>query len=111
MTYDHPIEVTENDVLVVSVIDSEGNYFMWQKGLTAEVGSEDGIYFGLSDQINGRHNQVKECTVSNDCIRVVLTSGNLVKFNFPPNFNKLQELQIGLKKIYAGQGGIIEFSI
>jgi len=111
MSYDHQIEVIENDVLVVSVIDAEGNYFMWQKGLTEEVGSEDGIYFEFNDQINGRHNQVQKCAVSSDGIRIVLTSGNLVNFNFPPNFNKLQELQAGLNKIYAGQGGIIEFSI
>jgi len=111
MSYDHPIEIVENDVLVVSVVDSDGNYFMWQKGLTEEVGSEDGIYFEFNDQINGRHNQATKCTVTNSGIQVLLTNGKLEQFYFPPNFNKLQELQVGLNKIYAGHGGIVEFSI
>jgi hypothetical protein len=111
MSYDHPIEIIENDVLVVSVVGSDGCYFMWQKGLTEEVGSEDGIYFEFDDQINGRHNQVKECKVTSDGIHVVLTNGKSEHFYFPPKFNKFQELQAGLNKIYAEQGGIIEFSI
>lgn len=111
MSYDHPIEFIENDVLVVSVVGTDGSYFMWQKGLTEGVGSDDGIYFEFNDQINGRHNQVKECTVTNDGIHVVLTNGNLEHFYFPPNFDKFQELQAGLNKIYAEQSDIVEFSI
>ncbi len=111
MSYDHPIEIIENDVLVVSVLGSDGSYFMWQKGLTEDVGSEDGIYFEFDDQINGGHNQVKECTVTNDGIHVVLGNGKLEHFYFPPKFDKFKELQAGLNKIYAEQGGIFEFSI
>lgn len=111
MSYDHAIEIVENDVLIVSVLGEDGSYFMWQKGLTEEVGSDDGIYFEFNDQINGRHNQVKECTVTKDCIRVALANGNSQQFNFPSNFNRHQELQVGLNKIYAEQVGIIEFSI
>ncbi len=111
MSYDHPIENVENDVLVVSVVGCDGSYFMWQKGLTEEVGSDDGIYFEFDDQINGRHNQVKECTVTNDGIHVVLANGNLKHLYFPLYFDKFQELQAGLKKIYAELGDIVEFSI
>lgn len=111
MSYDHPIELIENDVLVVSVVDSDGNYFMWQKGVTEEVGSEDGIYFEFNDQINGSHDQVTECTVTNDGIHVVLANGKLEHFYFPPKFDKFKELRAGLNKIYAEHGGIIEFSI
>jgi hypothetical protein len=111
MSYDDPIEIVENDVLVVSLLGADGSYFMWQKGLTEEVGSNDGIYFEFNDQTNGRHNQVKECTVMNDGIHVVLSNGNLEHFYFPPNFDRLQELQAGLNKIYAEQDGIVEFSI
>jgi hypothetical protein len=111
MSYDHPIEIVENDVLVVSVVDSDGNYFMWQKGLTEEVGSDDGIYFEYNDQINGRHNQVTECTITNDGIHIVLANGNLEHFYFPAKFDKFNELRAGLNKIYAEHGGIIEFSI
>ena len=49
MGYEHPIEIVDNDVLVVSVLDQDGSYFLWQKGLTEEVGSEDGIYFEFDD--------------------------------------------------------------
>jgi hypothetical protein len=111
MSYDHPIEIIENDVMIVSVLGADGSYFMWQKGLTEDVGLEDGIYFEFNDQINGRHNQVKECTVTNDGIHVVLSNGALEHFYFPPNFNKLQELRAGLNKMYSDQGGIVEFSI
>ena len=111
MSYDHPIEIVENDVLVVSVVDSDGNYFMWQKGLTEEVGSDDGIYFEYNDQINGRHNQVTECTITNDGIYIVLANGSLEHFYFPAKFDKFNELRAGLNKIYAEHGGIIEFSI
>ncbi len=111
MSYHHPIEIIENDVLVVSVLGVDGSYFIWQKGLTEDVGSDDGIYFEFDDQINGNYNQIKECTVTNDGIHVVLANGNLEHFYFPPDFDKLQELQAGLKKIYAEQSGIVEFSI
>lgn len=111
MSYDHPIEIVENDVLVVSVLGSDGSYFMWQKGLTEDVGSEDGIYFEFDDQINGGHNQVKECSVTSDGIHVVLGNGKLEHFYFPPNFDKFKDLQVGLNKIYAEQDDIVEFSI
>lgn len=83
---------------------------MWQKGLTQEVGSDDGTYFEFDDQINGRHNQVKECTVTNYGIHVVLVNGNLKNLYFSPGFDKFKELQTGLNKIYAEQVGIVEFS-
>ena len=111
MSYDHPIEIVENDVLVVSVLAADGSYFMWQKGLTEEVGSDDGIYFEFNDQINGGHNQVSECRVTNDGIHVVLASGKLEYLNIPPSFDKYKELQASLNKIYAEHGGILEFSI
>jgi len=111
MSYDHPIEIVENDVLIVSVVGSDGSYFMWQKGLTEEVGSDDGVYFEFNDQINGRHNQVTECTVTNNGIHVVLASGKSEQFNFPSQFDKYQELRAGLNKVYAEHGGIVEFSI
>lgn len=111
MSYVDPIEIIENDVLVVAVQGKDGGYFMWQKGLTKEVGSDDGIYFEFNDQINGSFNQVKECTVTNDGIHVILSNGNSEHVYFPPNFDKLEELQVGLNKIYAEQGDIVEFSI
>lgn len=107
----NPIETIENDVLVVSVQGADGSYFMWQKGLTEKIGSDNGIYFEFNDQINGRYNHVKECTVTNDGIHVVLANDNLVHFCFPPDFNQLQEFQIGLNKIYTEQAGIVKFSI
>lgn len=111
MSYADPIEIVENDVLVVVVQGEGGGYFMWQKGLTNEVASDDGIYFEFNDQINGSFNQVKECTVTNDGIHVILSNGNSEHFYFPPNFDKLEELQVGLNKIYTGRGGIVEFNI
>jgi hypothetical protein len=111
MSYEHPIEITENDVLVVSVLGEDSSYFMWQKGLTEEAGSEDGIYFEFDDQINGGHNLVKECSVTNDGIHVVLANGDLKHFLFPTNFNKYKELRAGLNSIYAKQRGILEYSI
>jgi len=111
MSYEHLIEIVENDVLVVSVLGADDSYFMWQKGLTEDVGSNDGIYFEFDDQINGSHNQVKECTVTSNGIHVVLANGKFEHFYFPPNFDKFQELQAGLNKIYAEQCGIVEFSI
>ncbi|MBY0573087.1 MAG: hypothetical protein K2P84_05360, partial [Undibacterium sp.] len=110
-SYVDPIEIVENDLLVVAVQGTDGSYFMWQKGLTKEVGSDDGIYFEFNDQINGSFNQVEGCTVTNKSIHVKLSNGNVVHFHFPPNFDKLEELQVGLIKIYAEQGDIVEFSI
>jgi hypothetical protein len=111
MSYDHPIEIVENDVLVVSVLAADGSYFMWQKGLTEEVGSDDGIYFEFNDQINGGHNQLTECRVTNESIHVVFAGGKLEDLNFPPSFDKHKELKASLNKIYAEQGVILEFSI
>ncbi len=111
MSYDHPIEIVENDVLIVSVLGADDSYFMWQKGLTEEAGSDDGIYFEFDDQINGGHNLVTECTVTNDGIQVALANGKLEHFYFPHTFDKYKELQAGLNNIYAESGGILEFSI
>ncbi|MBX9899300.1 MAG: hypothetical protein K2Y28_00825 [Burkholderiaceae bacterium] len=111
MSHVDPIEIVENDVLVVVVQGEDGGYFMWQKGLTKEVGSDDGIYFEFNDQIKGSFNQVKECTITNDGIQVKLSNGNSEHFYFPPNFDKLDELKVGLNKIYAEQGGIVAFNI
>ncbi len=49
MSYELPIELIENDVLVVSLLGAGDKYFMWQKGLTEDVGSEDGVYFEYDD--------------------------------------------------------------
>lgn len=103
MSYDLPIEIVENDVFFVSVLGSDDSYFMWQKGLAEEVGSEDGIYFEFDDQINGGHNLVTECTVTNDGIHVLLTNRKLKHHYFPPRFDKYKEMQAGLNKIYAEQ--------
>lgn len=103
MRFDQPIEIVEDDVLIVSVLDLDGSYFMWQRGLTEEVGSEDGVYFEFDDQINGGHNIVTECTVTNDGIHVVLAKGKLEHFYFPLSFDRHKELQTGLNKIYADQ--------
>ena len=111
MSYEEPIEILENDVLAVGVTGLDGSYVMWQKGLTEAVGSEDGIYFEIDDQSNGGYNIVKECTVTNDGIHLVLVSGKLEHFYFPPDFNKVTELQESLEKIYQGSEHVLEFSI
>lgn len=110
MSYEFPIETQENDVLVVAIQDNEGSYFMWQKGLTEDVGSEDGIYFEFNDQINGGHNIVKECTIDRDGIHVVFSDSKLEHFYFPQGFNKYDDLKKGLLKIYEGIDGILEFN-
>ncbi|HAS6363928.1 TPA: hypothetical protein RQJ98_004254 [Vibrio vulnificus] len=111
MNYNYPIELVENDVLIVSLLGDDGSYFMWQKGLCEEVGSEDGVYFEFNDQINGRHNQIKECYVTNESIQVLLVNGNSQKFYFPPNFDRYQELKVGLSKIFSEHDGLVEFCI
>ncbi|MCW8876135.1 MAG: hypothetical protein OQJ89_06305 [Kangiellaceae bacterium] len=109
MSYEHPIEIEEDDVLVIAVQDSNGNYFMWQKGLTEEVGSGDGVYFEYDDQINGGHNIVVECTIDRDGMHVVLADRKMEHFYFPSDFNKYDELKGGLLKIYKGNEDVLEF--
>jgi len=104
-------EQIENDVLVVGVVDAEGSYFMWQRGLTEDVGSEDGIYFEFDDQINGGHDILVECTIDRDGIHVVLANGNLEHFYFPNDFKQLEELKSGLAKIYEGNNNVVEYCI
>ena len=110
-SYVHPVEMVENDVLSVSVIGADGSYFMWQKCLSEEAGSEDGVYFEFGTPTTGGHNQVRECTVTNDAIHVVLASGGLEHLYFPPSFDKHKELQEALTRIYAEQEEILEFSM
>jgi hypothetical protein len=102
-------EQIENDVLVVAVVDAKDSYFMWQRGLTEDVGSEDGIYFEFDDQINGGHEIMKECTIDLDGMHVVLASGKMEHFYFPPKFDKYIELKKGLLKIYEGNEHVLEF--
>ncbi len=107
MSYNKSIELIENDVLIVSIMDSRGSYFMWQRGLTKEVG----VYFEFNDQINGDYDIVKECKVTNDGIHVVLANGNLKHFYFPSDFNKFNELKTGLSKIYVAESHVLQFCI
>jgi len=111
MIYDYEIENIENDVLTVAVQGWGGGYVMWQRGLTEEVGSEDGIYFEYDDQKNGGYNNVQECTVTSDGIHIVLTNGQLAHFYFSKGFNKYSELKTGLNNIYQGNKHVLEFSI
>ncbi len=111
MSYKSEIESIENDVLTVAVQGWDNGYVLWQKGLTEEVGSKDGIYFEYDDQINGGYNNVKECTVTSDGIHVVLANDQLAHFYFNKGFNKFTELKTGLEKIYHGNLHVLEFSI
>jgi hypothetical protein len=111
MTSEQKIETIENNVLIVAVQDSAGGYFIWQKGLTKEVGSEDGVYFEFDDQVNGGYDIVKECTIDTDGIHVVLSNGRLAHFYFPKEFKKYSELKNGLLKVYEGLEHLLEFHI
>lgn len=111
MSYDDRIENLENDVLTICIGEVDGCYFMWKKGLTEDVGSEDGIYFEFDDKVNGGANIVKECTVTNDGVHVVLTSGDLKHLYFPSCFGKHDELKRGLNKIYEGEKNVVEYCI
>lgn len=108
MSYEDKIELLEDEVLTVCV-GTEDGYFMWQKGLTEEVGSKDGIYFEFDDQINGGFNIVKECTIDFDGMHVVLENGKLEHFHFPKDFDKYSELKSGLLKIYEEDIKVLEF--
>jgi hypothetical protein len=110
-TYKNKIVNKENDVLIVGVQNGTGDYIMWQRGLKAETGSNDGIYFEYTDQRNGDYDIVAECTVTNDGIHIVLSNGELVHFYFPPGFDKFKDLQIGLERIYSDKRDVLEFII
>ena len=111
MSYEHEIERIDNDVLTVAVQGWDEGYVLWQRALTKEVGSENGIYFECDDQLNGGYNTVKECTVTSDGIHIVLTNDELVHFYFTNGFDKFAELKSGLEKIYQGQDHVLEFNI
>jgi hypothetical protein len=108
MTYEHSIEFEENDVLTVVIQGVDGSYFMWQRGLTEDVGASDGVYFEVDTQNRGGHEVVKECSLDEDGIHVVLRNGELEHFYFPPKFDKHHELQTGLLKIYQGKENVLE---
>ncbi len=111
MSYEHEIESIEDDVLTVAVQGWDNGYVLWQRGLSKEVGSGDGVYFEYDDQINGGYSNVKECTVASDGIRVVLTNNELAHFYFDEGFDKFAELKVGLEKIYQGNEHVLKFSI
>jgi len=111
MSYEYEIETIEGDVLSVAVQGWDNSYILWQKGLTEDVGSEDGVYFECDDQKNSGYNNVKECTVTNDGIHIVLANDTLAHFYFIKGFNKFSELKSGLENIYQGNELVLEFSI
>lgn len=111
MSYEHEIENIEDDVLTVAVQGWDDGYVLWQRGLTKDVGSEDGVYFEYDDQINGGYNNVKECTVTSDGIHIVLVNDELAHFYFNKGFDKFAELKAGLEKVYQGNEHVLEFSI
>ena len=111
MSYEHEIENIENDVLTVAVQGWDDGYVLWQRGLTKESGSEDGVYFEYDDQINGGYNNIKELTVTSDGIHIVLVNNELAHFYFLKGFDKYSELKAGLQKIFQGNERVLEFSI
>lgn len=111
MSYEHEIESIEDDVLTVAVQGWDNGYVLWQRGLSIEVDSDDGVCFEYDDQINGDYNNVKECTVTSDGIHVVLANSELVHFYFNKGFDKFYELKAGLEKIYQGNEHVLAFSI
>ncbi|MCX2778970.1 hypothetical protein [Microbulbifer thermotolerans] len=111
MSYEHGIENLEDDVLTVAVQRWDNGYMLWQRGLTKEAGSDDGVYFEYDDQTNGGYNNVKECTVTTDGIHVVLANNELAHFYFNKGFDKFAELKSGLEKIYQGNEHVLEFCI
>lgn len=102
-------EFTENDVFTVVLGFANDEYLMWQLELSEAVGSEDGIYFEYNSQKNGGYDTVKECTISNDGIHLVLENGQLLHFYFTNKFSQFSELKRGLNKIYRGQQNVLEF--
>lgn len=111
MNYEEPIEHIENDVLTIGVAGDDGRYLLWQKGLTPETGSEDGVYFEFNDQINGGYEIIQTCTVTNEGIAVVLANGKSEHFCFPKGFDKLSELKAGLNKVYQNKKSPVKFCI
>ena len=111
MSYNEPIESIYDDVLIVGVTDLADSYFLWQRGLTEDTGSEDGIHFEFDDQINGGYDIVKVCIVTTDGIHVELTDGKRVQFYFPNGFDKFEKLEAGLSKIYSDNLSILKFNV
>lgn len=111
MSYEHENENIEDAVLTVSVQGWDDGYVLWQKGLTKDVGLEDGVYFEYDDQIIGGYNNVKECTVTSDGIHIVLANDELAHFYFDTGFDKFAELKAGLEKVYQGNEHVLEFSV
>lgn len=109
MSYDHPIEIVEHGTLVVAVLAADGGYFMWQKGISDDADSQDGIHFEFDGQENGGYNQVRRCTVTRDGIDVVLSDDRLECLCFPPGFDRFNELKDGLNRMYAAQERVLEF--
>ncbi|MBU6955025.1 hypothetical protein [Hahella sp. HN01] len=109
MSNQYEVVTIENDVLIVGVEGCDDGYILWQRGLTEDTGSEDGIYFEFDDQINGDFNCIKKCVVGNDGIRVAMTDGKSMHFYFKEGFNRFEELKSGLLQIYQGSEDILEF--
>ncbi|WP_020405017.1 hypothetical protein [Hahella ganghwensis] len=111
MNNEESIEIIENDVLAVGVSGWDGGYFMWQRGLTEETGASDGIYFEFDDQSNGGFNIVKECTITNDGMHVLLSNRSLAHLYFPKGFTRFKELKDSLLKMYQGSEHVLAFNI
>jgi hypothetical protein len=109
MSYEHKIESIEDDILTVVVQGYDNNYLLWQRGLTTEAGSNNGIYFEDNEQIHNGYNQVKECTITPDGIHIVLFKNQLIHFYFAKGFNQFTELQTSLEKIYQGNEDVLAF--
>ncbi len=109
MSYNEKIITEENGVLMVGVIDGDGSYCLWQTELSVGVDSESGVHFEFDGQANGGYDMVRECTVDRDAIHIVLASGELHHFYFPPAFDKHEELKEGLKRVYGADQSVLEF--
>ena len=105
------VKTIEGDVLIVGVEGTNGNYLMWQKGLTEATGMNDGVYFEMNDQIHGGYNLVKECAVDSEGVNLSLVNGESIKFPFRPGYSAQQELKQGLQEIYQGAEHVLRFSI
>jgi|GEM_PF-1419828 len=101
----------ENDVLTVGIQASDGRYILWQKGLTTEVGSGDGIYFEYDDQVNGAYDNINECTINKAGIHLVLQNQRKFCFQFDEGFEEFLKLKDGLDEIYRGIETIRNISI
>jgi hypothetical protein len=111
MSYQHPIEYIENDVLIVALVNTNGEYCLWQKGLLKDTGSDDGVYFEYCDQIDGSFNSVVSGTVTKKKIDISVISGKIHNLKIPEGFDKFLELESGLNNIYGKADNPIVFAI